>query len=163
MQVPATKGDQRNGRLFTTDKGINYKLESNNKKFATLTPEDIEAEREEWANAAKFVVNREKNSLEKPKIQIKAPGTCPEALKRRQTKHKFRTQDIKIQETKAASDNVIEALTSEAVLSMISEMEEKFQSNIGFIDQISAENTALEERVKELESALVESIAGGRK
>ena len=100
---------------------------------------------------AHYISSRDHVRTEKPKVLLKPPRQ--EALKRRQTKIKFRRQDIEADEQKCSED-IVAALTSDSVLKIISEMEENFKSNISLIDQISAENTEMESRVRELERVL---------
>lgn len=156
-QIPATRGDLCRGRL-TTNNGIYYKIEEGNQKFVTLNPDELDAEKDEWQRTARFVSSRDHMQTEKRKMVLKPPRH--EALQRRQTKLKFRRKDIEAEEEKNTKENIVTSLTSASVLTIVSEMEEKFKTNIRLIDQISAENVEMESRIKELERALQEKNNG---
>ena len=153
LQIPLTKGDIPSKRLTTTEQGIHYKLDHDNERFIVLSEKQLEDERKECNRAAQHIINRgENHHVGKSNIKLKPPSA--EALKRRQTKYRFRADTIQKQADLTETEDAISALSSDYILSMVTEMEEKFQHNIGLIDRITAENLALEERAKELECIL---------
>lgn len=148
-----TLGDKRNSRLYTTNRGISYKLEENSGKYLTLSSEDLEEERHKWVEAAHVVNNRDFIQLNDKRIKLRPPSE--DTLLSRKTKNRTNAKCAKeVEVYPTLGQYAVEALTSENVLNIIFKMEENYKSNVNLINRIAAENKKLENRVKKLENAI---------